>query len=71
MPRNPRFSHSPRDADCTVYGYGRTLYGEHTAMGRTITQPYLHVCDNSPVRYSSYYGRYTDQYGSMDLYLAK
>jgi hypothetical protein len=32
-----------RDADCTIYGYGRTPYGEHTALGRTVRQPYLHV----------------------------
>jgi hypothetical protein len=32
-----------RTADRTVYGYNRTLYGEHTASGRTVTRPYLHV----------------------------
>ena len=40
-------------------------------MGRTVTQPYLHVCDNSPIQYNSYYGHYMDQYGSTNLYLAK
>jgi hypothetical protein len=25
-----------RDADRTVYGYGRTLYGGHTASARTV-----------------------------------
>jgi hypothetical protein len=32
-----------RDADRTEYGYGRSLDGEHTASGRTVTYPYLHV----------------------------
>ena len=31
-----------RDADRTVYGYGRTFHGGHTASGRTVPQPYLY-----------------------------
>jgi hypothetical protein len=30
-----------RDANHTIYGYGCTLYGEHTAPGHTITHLYL------------------------------
>jgi len=26
-----------RDAARTIYGYGRTFYGKHTAPGRTVT----------------------------------
>jgi hypothetical protein len=52
-----------RDADRTVYGYGRTFDGEHTASGRTVTYPYLHVKNHLTVRYGDYYGRHTGQDG--------
>ena len=34
-----------RAVNRTVYGDGRTLYGEYTVSGRTVTQPYLRVRD--------------------------
>ena len=32
-----RYPHTPRDVNRTVYGYGRTPYGEYTAFSRTVS----------------------------------
>jgi hypothetical protein len=47
-----------RDADCTIYGYSCTPYGEHTALVHTIRQLYLYVWDHSLVQYGNYYSQY-------------
>jgi hypothetical protein len=60
---NGKGNQGHRDANRTVYGYGRTFDCEHTASGRTVTYPYLHVKNHLTVRYGDYYGRHTGQDG--------